>query len=201
MSSSSAEIFDLLGVWEQICARPTGHYNHMQVWDQVGGGYCRLGSRTTDSVLGYVVEDRLLSSVLWEKLLQLAASRSEDPAAGTLQLLCPEALGSVVFGEDGADGSAPWPQLCLESGETLRGRLLIDASGGGSRLRTQAGFRCVSTDYQQNAVPSLRDSTLQYNNQKPLCITCERNLDIFRLGFTYVSIARKTDDYVRNINR
>ena len=153
LSPTSAEILESVGVWDEVVARPVGRYDRMQVWDELGGGFVRLGDAEgaePGAELGFVVEDRVLAGTLWARLASLAEERRQDPAAGALELIRPAKVQSTVFPPE--EGGAAWPTLTLDDGRVLGSRLLVDATGGFSPLRTQAGFRTVGVDYHQKGV-------------------------------------------------
>lgn len=148
LSPTSVEILQAIGVWGDVVARPIGRYEHMQVWDELGGGYVRLGGAGVD--LGCIVEDSLLSGALWQRLDQLSQQRQGDEHAGCLDLIRPAKVVSTVFPTD--EGARPWPQLELDDGRRFETRLLVDATGGFSPIRDQAAFRTVGVDYNQRGV-------------------------------------------------
>ena len=148
LSPTSVEILQAIGVWGDVVARPIGRYEHMQVWDELGGGYVRLGGAGVD--LGCIVEDSLLSGALWHRLDQLSQLRQRDQNAGCLDLIRPAKVVSTVFPTD--EGARPWPQLELDDGRRFETRLLVDATGGFSPIRDQAAFRTVGVDYNQRGV-------------------------------------------------
>ena len=148
LSPTSAEILQAIGVWGDVLARPVGRYEHMQVWDELGGGYVRLGG--PGAGLGFIVEDSLLSGALWHRLAELADERHRDEDAGCLDLIRPAKVVSTVFPTD--EGGGAWPSLELDDGRRFQTRLLVDATGGFSPIRNQAAFRTVGVDYNQRGV-------------------------------------------------
>ncbi len=148
LSPTSAEILQAIEVWDDVVARPIGRYEHMQVWDELGGGYVRLGGSGVD--LGCIVEDSLLSGALWQRLDELSSLRQDDESAGCLELIRPAKVVSTVFPTD--EGAGAWPQLELDDGRRFETRLLVDATGGFSPIRDQAAFRTVGVDYNQRGV-------------------------------------------------
>lgn len=148
LSPTSAEILQAIGVWDDVVARPIGRYEHMQVWDELGGGYVRLGGSGVD--LGCIVEDSLVSGALWQRLDELSSLRQHDESAGCLDLVRPAKVVSTVFPTD--EGAGAWPQLELDDGRRFETRLLVDATGGFSPIRDQAAFRTVGVDYNQRGV-------------------------------------------------
>lgn len=149
LSPTSAEILQAIGVWGDIAARPIGRYEQMQVWDELGGGYVRLGGPGID--LGCIVEDSLLSGALWQRLAELATLRQRDDDAECLDLIRPAKVVSTVFPSD-KESVGCWPRLELDDGRKFETRLLVDATGGFSPIRDQACFRTVGVDYNQRGV-------------------------------------------------
>jgi hypothetical protein len=88
LSATSAEILDALGVWSEVCARPMGRFDRMQVWDEAGGGYVRLSAGqdgdNAGSGLGYIVEDR----VSWQLARAGARERPSDPGMYVCPACC-----------------------------------------------------------------------------------------------------------------
>eukprot|EP01047_Picozoa_sp_COSAG01_P029587 COSAG01_NODE_2032_length_8583_cov_14.706271_5_plen_277_part_00 len=129
LSATSAEILDALGVWSEVCARPMGRFDRMQVWDEAGGGYVRLSAGqdgdNAGSGLGYIVEDHVLQGVLWLRLKELAEQR-----AGQMEILSPETVAHLTFPGSAHDATAAaaatalpagsWPELELGSGRVIR---------------------------------------------------------------------------------
>lgn len=107
-----------------------------------------MGGRGVD--LGSIVEDSLLSGALWLRLADLSSLRQHDETGGCLDLVRPAKVVSTVFPTD--KGAGAWPQLELDDGRRFETRLLVDATGGFSPIRDQAGFRTVGVDYNQRGV-------------------------------------------------
>lgn len=137
----NAALLDDLGVWRGVASARLQPYRAMRVWDAAGGGELvfdadRFGRRE----LGWIVEHALLVDRLWSAL----------PAAG-VQLHCPD---SVVGLEQDADGAS----VQLESGRSLRGRIVVAADGAESKLRALAGIETSRRDYGQRGLVAFVES-------------------------------------------
>jgi len=123
----------------------------MQVWESVGSGYVRFGGSIAPP-LGYVVENRVLASAVYDRLRHLASSADRPltllEGSGLAALDMPP--HSVVAGVRAPP--APLATATLEDGRTVRARLVVGADGGASRTRSLAGVGSWSKDYEQRGV-------------------------------------------------
>lgn len=116
-------------------------------------------------LLGYIVENRVLQSALYERLQELQAF-------GKVHLECPSTVKDIHFPAASADDpSVTVPQgaaiqssssssssadglarVALGDGRVLRTRLVVGADGATSRVRSAAGVGTWGWDYDQRGV-------------------------------------------------
>ena len=135
LAPSSARLLDRLGVWSTIAAARVSPYRAMRVWDTASGAEFGFDAALLDrDSLGWIVENSLVQSVLWQAL-----------AAAGVECRAPATVGAPVQ----ASGRVRVP---LDDGSTLAARLLIAADGRDSPLRAAAGIARRGRDYAQRAV-------------------------------------------------
>lgn len=137
ISRASENLLRAVGAWETIAAARLCSYTGMEVWDTGGGRIEFHAADVGEPDLGHIIENRLLQSALLDRIA----------ARGHVKTLWPRACTGL---SPEADAMA----LTLDSGETVRARLVVAADGAGSRLREWAGIQAPSHDYRQRAVVS-----------------------------------------------
>ncbi|MEO8988733.1 MAG: UbiH/UbiF/VisC/COQ6 family ubiquinone biosynthesis hydroxylase [Rhodanobacter sp.] len=168
LAPSSLALLDDLGVWTSILGARAGRYRHMHVWDAASGASIDFDAASEGrDALGYIVENNLVQSTLWQALADAGGSASASgkrslqgsdsgipalacaPGAGTsmggVRRLCPAEVTGFEANEDRV-------QLQLADGHTLSAALLVAADGAGSPLRQLAGIGTRGRDYGQRAV-------------------------------------------------
>ncbi|OZB61266.1 MAG: 2-octaprenyl-3-methyl-6-methoxy-1,4-benzoquinol hydroxylase [Lysobacterales bacterium 14-68-21] len=135
LAASSIRLLDELGVWPSIRDARACAYERMHVWDAASGAAIDFDAgREGLAALGYIVENALVQSALWQAL----------DGAG-VQRVCPAEVAGFDAREDRVD-------VALADGRTLAARLLVAADGAGSPLRTMAGIDTRGRDYAQRGV-------------------------------------------------
>ncbi|HET9817679.1 MAG TPA: UbiH/UbiF/VisC/COQ6 family ubiquinone biosynthesis hydroxylase [Rhodanobacteraceae bacterium] len=135
LAPSSARLLDELGVWPAIKAARVSPYHQMRVWDAASGAEIAFDAASEGCAqLGWIVENKLVASVLWSAL----------DGAG-VRRLCPAHVESFAVRDNRVT-------LDLADGATLSTALLVIADGARSRLRKQAGIAVRGRDYHQRAV-------------------------------------------------
>ncbi|HEX7342065.1 MAG TPA: FAD-dependent oxidoreductase [Rhodanobacteraceae bacterium] len=135
LAPSSARLLNELGVWNAICAARVQPYRHMHVWDAANGAAIDFDAADIGrQFLGWIAENRLLQSILWDALTDAGVQR-----------LCPASVEGFVAGDDHV-------HVQLAGGDPLDARLLVAADGAASPLRQQAGIAMRQRDYGQRAV-------------------------------------------------
>ncbi len=137
-------------MWEDIADVRAPAFTRMQVWESVGSGYVRFGS-DGQGALGFVAENRVLGSAVYDRLRALATGASglrlfEGTTLKSLSLP-PHSPGAAL-------GSPPQELARVETadGRVVRARLVVGADGGGSVTRSLAGVGSWAKDYEQHGV-------------------------------------------------
>ncbi|MCU0734183.1 MAG: UbiH/UbiF/VisC/COQ6 family ubiquinone biosynthesis hydroxylase [Methylotetracoccus sp.] len=134
VSIASVSIFDTLGAWRGMTTRRCCPFRRMRVWE--GQGDVEFNCRDiNESVLGYIVENRVIQLALLERV------RDFD----NIRLWCPANTRAIDYSPDTST-------VTLEDGTALTTRLLVAADGGFSRVRQAAGMGVSHQDYEQQAL-------------------------------------------------
>ena len=134
VSIASANILKTLGIWRGIVARRLCPYRRMRVWEDQGDVEFR-SEEINEPVLGHIVENRIIQLSALERLKDF--SNVTLLASVKTKHISYAAAGSTVE---------------LEDGRVLKGRLLVAADGGFSRVRQAAGLGVSGWDYEQHAL-------------------------------------------------
>jgi 2-octaprenyl-3-methyl-6-methoxy-1,4-benzoquinol hydroxylase len=133
VSVASASILRTVGAWGGVTARRCCPFRRMRVWE-AGGDVEFRSEDINEPVLGHIVENRVIQLAVLDRLKDFA----------NVDLLCPVKTRKI-------DYAAAGTVVELEDGRTLKGRLLIAADGGYSRVRQVAGMGVSGWDYAQHA--------------------------------------------------
>ena len=140
LSPSSKNLLDAIGLWPRLepGAQPM---TSIEVTDSP------LNAALRPHLLGFAedVADGEAHAWLVEASALLEAIGDAVITAPTIELIAPdsvETFGTDAFGTD----------VRLASGRTLRAALLVAADGKKSRLRDQAGIRCIGWSYDQMGI-------------------------------------------------
>ena len=135
LAPSSVDFLDRAGVWKAIAASRISPFRKMHVWDSVAPGELTFDAADRgESALGYIVENRLVQSTLWQNLQQARITlRVPAKVAGT---------------ECDADRRT----LAFDDGAALNARLVIAADGADSTLRDLLHIDTTTRDYGQRAI-------------------------------------------------
>jgi 2-octaprenyl-3-methyl-6-methoxy-1,4-benzoquinol hydroxylase len=134
VSIASASIFDVVGAWSGMAGRRVCPFRRMRVWEDQGDVEFR-NDDIAESVLGYIVENRVIQLALLDRL----------PAFSNVDLICPANTRAIDYAATGST-------VTLEDGRQLKGHLLVAADGGFSRVRQVAGMGVSHWDYEQHAL-------------------------------------------------
>jgi len=138
LAASSITLLERLSVWSAIIAARASAYRRMHVWDALAPGSLTFDAADEGaSALGYIVENRLIQSVLWQAIER----RSE------IALHCP---ARVVASELDTDGNAR--TLSFDDASQLKARLVVAADGADSALRSLLGIATQDRDYAQRGI-------------------------------------------------
>lgn len=142
----NAALLDDLGAWRGIASARVQPYRAMRVWDAAGGGELAFEADAFGRrELGWIVEHALLVDRLWAAL----------PAAG-VQLHCPDSIVGLEQDDSGAT-------VRLESGRSLRAKVVVAADGAESKLRSLAGIETARHDYGQRGLVAFVESEQPHN--------------------------------------
>ncbi len=134
VSIASASIISTVGAWRGITERRACPFRRMRVWEERGDVEFRSAD-INESVLGYIVENRVIQLALLDRI----------PAFSNVELFCPASTRSIDYDPNGST-------VALDDGRTLSSRLMIAADGGFSRVRQVAGMGVSHWDYEQQAL-------------------------------------------------
>lgn len=134
ITPASQAIFDRLGLWTQLDQRRVGRIERMRVWEQPGRVLRFDADEVGVPVLGYIIENRALTALLWRRTRTLA----------NVAIHCPAAIRNIAWDERTVNVAI--------DGDTLQGRLLIGADGTGSTVRRLANMETRGWDYGQDAI-------------------------------------------------
>ena len=139
LSRASQQLFEKLGLWDQIVARRASPYRSMRVWegeDPTGAASILFeAAEIGEPDLGHIVEDNLLRELLLERVT--------TQGAGSVTL-----HGGVESLQPTSDGI----EIATTTGETIRAGLLIGADGGESTVRNKLDMRVLRRAYGQHAL-------------------------------------------------
>jgi 2-polyprenylphenol 6-hydroxylase len=136
LASDARALLDDLGVWRTISTLRAAPYRRMRVWDALAPGELALdAAERGEAALGWIVENTLIQSTLWDALGAEQGAR----------MVCPGEVASVENVDDGAE-------VALADGTRLRARVVVAADGAASPLRTSLGIGERGRDYAQRAV-------------------------------------------------
>ncbi len=136
ITQASQRIFAALDVWPTIAARRICAFREMRVWDAAGSGAIHFDSADIGTAtLGWIIENQVIQSALWESLA----------IQNNIEVICPALPVDISFDEDAA-------RVILDNGRTLNTHLLVAADGADSRVRAMAGIATQGWRYDQQGV-------------------------------------------------
>ena len=136
ITPASQAFLQSIQAWDGITEARLCPYTQMQVWDADGTGKIAFEAAEVDaSVLGHIIENRVINAALLEGL---------DHRPG-VTLVSPARLADIAVSDDCV-------AVTLETGETLSAALLVAADGALSRVRQLAEFQTREWDYGHNAL-------------------------------------------------
>jgi 2-octaprenyl-6-methoxyphenol hydroxylase len=133
LAYGSRRILSGLGLWQALEANPI-HHIHVSTRGHFGFSHLDRASLGLDA-LGYVAEAWRIGQSLHDCLRGQA----------NLEIIAPARVESVEIGEEHA-------QVHLDSGQTLRARLLVAADGGDSPICRMLEIPSRHKDYRQTAI-------------------------------------------------
>lgn len=138
LAYGSSKIIDSMGLWSALRHQVTA-IEKIHVSDRGHCGVTRIDKRTEGvPALGYVVENRVMGSVLATALAECQG----------VELICPAEVTALAFDAENARVTI----RCGEITKTLNARLVIAADGGNSAVRNLLSIDTRNWDYDQTAI-------------------------------------------------
>lgn len=139
LTLASQRLLDDIGAWPLMANSRVSPYREMHVWDAEGTGSIHFDAADVQQpALGHIVENRII----------IAALQSQLPLYGNVSFLAPATVTGI---NETNDNRTPY-QVDLETGQSLRSKLLVGADGGNSLVRRAAGFKTREWDYGHQAL-------------------------------------------------
>jgi len=136
ISHATLEMFKAVDAWQTMHNTRVCPYKRMLVWDNASTARTRFNSADIGyPQLGYIVENSLIQTALWQQLQQQA----------NVEIQCPASIETLDLQEDGAS-------LTLDNGQTLNAEMVVAADGSQSTVRSLAGIEVDGESYQQHAL-------------------------------------------------
>lgn len=136
ITRASQRVFSSLGAWQGMADRRVSPFREMRVWDAAGSGAIHFDSADiAEDTLGYIVENRVIQTALWERM------RSFD----NVEPICGATVSSLAFETDAV-------RVGLADGRMIDAKLVVAADGADSRVRSLAGIATYGWSYDQKAV-------------------------------------------------
>lgn len=133
---SSRRILQSLNVWENIKKKRVSPFTEIKVWDAAKLGEIHFDSKDiAEPVLGYIIENNVVQSALFEKLLHYPQ----------INYLAPVQLLDVEVQEKQA-------KVHLADNPSLSAKLIVAADGAHSWLRNKTGIAVEKQSYEQEAI-------------------------------------------------
>jgi 2-octaprenyl-6-methoxyphenol hydroxylase len=140
LGNASRRIFEGLGIWSEIVPQAAA-IRAIHVSDAGRFGFARLRAAEQGiDALGFVVANRVIGTVLWERLLA---------AQGSLVLRVPARAESIEI-----DAQGVTLRVLSDAGDSVdvRARLVVAADGAQSSVRLAADIEAGVEDYDQVAI-------------------------------------------------
>ncbi len=135
IAPSSVDFLNRAGAWNAIASSRVSPYRKMHVWDSIAPGELTFDAADNgDASLGYIVENRLIQSALWQEL-QRAQIALHVPAKVEV-----------------TDSNVDRRTLTLDNGTALHARIVVAADGAESTLRDLLRIDATTRDYEQRAI-------------------------------------------------
>ena len=148
LALDSQNLFEKMGLWQEIKSRRAQHYQCMTVFDEVQGSPLHFrASELGQSYLGHIVENNVLVNVLWQ-------AAQQEPR---IRMYCPDKIQSI-------DNHSDEVQLGLMSGAEISATLAIGADGANSKVRDLLGIETQVRDYQQKALVAFIKTELPHQH-------------------------------------
>ncbi|MCX7121430.1 MAG: UbiH/UbiF/VisC/COQ6 family ubiquinone biosynthesis hydroxylase [Gammaproteobacteria bacterium] len=186
--NTSKKLFDYLEVWDLLTQKSYALLREMEIWDHTQNANLHFNScDVNESQMGWIIENREIVKVLWEKL-------QKNPC---IDFYCPNK--PLKFESN---------ILTLDDGSQLKTNLMIGADGANSWVRSQMPITLQTRSYQQKAIIAVIESQYPHDNiayQKFLTTGPVALLPLFQANHTALvwsadddvsdDLMKKTQDY------
>lgn len=136
ITPASQKILQTIGVWEIIKTQRVSPFHKMLVWDALSSGSIQFDSaEIASSILGYIVENSLIHTALYENLLNTA----------NVNFIVPATLQRLELKSESA-------QFFLNNDTQLYTHLVVGADGAESHVRALANIELRNWSYEQTAI-------------------------------------------------
>lgn len=136
ISHATLQMFKAVGAWDAMQDMRVCPYKRMLVWDSASSAKTHFNSADVGhQQLGFIVENSVIQSALWQQLQQLSH----------VDIRCPASISELDLSSDSAS-------VTLDTGEILPARLIVAADGSQSTVRSLAGIKVNGASYQQHAL-------------------------------------------------
>ncbi|WP_026374622.1 FAD-dependent oxidoreductase [Aestuariibacter salexigens] len=131
---ASVKLLESLGAWQHIATKRLCPLRHLAVWENSDARTQFNAADADESVLGYIVENRIIQLGLLDAVAQHSnITLYQDATPADIRLGQPN-------------------RVTLSSGEEICARLLVGADGARSRVRQAAGIGTHGWQYSQHAM-------------------------------------------------
>ncbi|WP_423896248.1 UbiH/UbiF/VisC/COQ6 family ubiquinone biosynthesis hydroxylase [Candidatus Pelagadaptatus aseana] len=174
LTHASQELLEDIGIWHDVLRQRACAYERMHVWDAEGTGDIQFdASEVQRECLGHIVENSVITSLLWRKM-------QDHPG---IELLHPAQLSQLSHNpRDGAS------LIELADGRSVAAKLLIAADGAHSKVRGILNMETREWDYGHSAIVST------VTTSEPHQFTAwQRFLEIGPLAFLPLQVGSQAD--------
>lgn len=146
ITHASQQIFTKIGVWDSIIAERVAAYKDMIIWDQTPEIKVHFSAADLGVAnLGYIIENRVISKVLYNNLLNTSNVTIIEGAATAL------------------DTQTDFIKLTVGT-QVITGQLVIGADGAHSWLRSNSNIPVHHAEYGHAALVACVESSLSHNH-------------------------------------
>ncbi len=136
ITRASENIFRHINVWSAIESMRLAPFQHMYVWDELGGGKIEFDSHdVAEKNIGYIIENSVMRSALIQQL-------KTHP---NVSWYCPAEIRAIEINDRAVE-------IELTEQQQISTALLVGADGARSWLRDELAFATNTRDYQQQAL-------------------------------------------------
>ena len=140
ISHASQQLFNELGIWDEMEAKRVCNYRNMEVWDADGTGSISFSATEINQAqLGSIIENSIITAALHKGLARLQS-------VSTIYPFTIESYEQIEIEDQ------RYLQLNSSEGKFVRAKLVVAADGANSILRQLANFDCREWDYEQHAL-------------------------------------------------